>query len=88
MKSKLPPPPRLTKNEKKVIAWAFNVAHSIVAGDYHLPQPMNYAINNLQDAVHELAHDRGISVKEGCSDEYLGFSEGYRRGVVEKISGR
>lgn len=87
MKSNLPTPPRLTDNEKKVIQWAFNLTHSIVAGDYKLPRPMCYAINNLQDAVHDLAQDRGISIKDGCSDEYLGFHDGYWKGVEDKLKG-
>ena len=35
----------LAATEKKVMECAFNVVHSIVAGDYHLPQPMNYSLN-------------------------------------------
>ena len=85
METKLPACPRLTKNEKNVIEWAFNITHSIVAGDYHLPSPMNYAINNLQDAVHNLAHERGITIKEGCTEDYLGYSKGYWSGIEERI---
>lgn len=87
MKSNLPVPERLTDKEKKVIEWAFNFAHSIVAGDYHLPNPMNYTMNNLQDAVWELAHERGISVEDGCTEEYRGFHKGYWEGVEEKLKG-
>ena len=85
MKSNLPHAPRLTDKEEAVIQWAFNLAHSIVAGDYHLPKPMNYALNNLQDAVFDLAKERGVSIKGGCSSEYLGFSEGYRQAVEEQL---
>lgn len=77
MKTNLPTQPRLTKNEQNVLTWAFNMAHSIVAGDYKLPKPMNYAINNLQDAVFDLAKERGVSIEDGCSKEYLGFHRGY-----------
>ena len=77
--------PRLTENEQNVITWAFNLVHSIVAGDYHLPKPMCYAMNNLQDAVWELAKDRHVSIADGCSKDYLGFNEGYQVGVKEKL---
>lgn len=87
MKTNLPTPPRLTKNEQNVLTWAFNLAHSIVAGDYKLPKPMCYAINNLQDAVHDLAQERGISIKDGCTKEYLAFHEGYWAAVDEKLKG-
>ena len=79
---------RLTENEKNVITWAFNLVHSIVAGDYHLPKPMCYAMNNLQGAVWELAKDRHVSIADGCSKDYLGFNEGYQAGVKEKLEDR
>ena len=88
MKSNLPKAERLTDKETKVIEWAFNFAHSIVAGDYHLPQPMNYTMNNLQDAVWELANERRISVEDGCTEEYRGFHKGYWEGVEEKLKGK
>ena len=75
----------MTENEKKVIEWAFNLTHSIVAGDYKLPKPMCYAINNLQDAVFELAKERGISVESECSQDYLGFQKGYRQAVEAQL---
>lgn len=87
MKSNLPTANRLTENEKNVITWAFNLVHSVVAGDYHLPKPMTYTINNLQDAVWELAKDRHVSITDGCSKDYLGFNEGYWKGVEEQIKG-
>ena len=86
MKSNLPLPKRLTETEENVIAWAFNLAKSIVAGDYHLPMPMNYAINHLQDAVHELARKRGITVEEGCTEEFLGYEQGYWDSVEKRLS--
>ena len=85
MKTNLPKAERLTENERKVIDWAFNFAHSIVAGDYHLPNPMNYTMNNLQDAVWELAQERGISIVDGCTAEYKGFHKGYWDGVEETL---
>lgn len=88
MKPNLPTPKRLTDKEQKVIEWAFNFAHSIVAGDYHLPQPMNYTMNNLQDAVWELANERGISIEDGCTEEYRGFHSGYWQGVEDKLKNR
>lgn len=88
MKTNLPTPKRLTENEQKVIEWAFNFTHSIVAGDYHLPKPMNYTMNNLQDAVWDLANDRGISIEDGCSKEYLGVYNGYMEGVLDNIRKR
>ena len=88
MKTNLPTPKRLTENEQKVIEWAFNFAHSIVAGDYHLPKPMNYTMNNLQDAVWDLANERGISIADGCSKEYLGVYNGYMEGVLDNIRKR
>ena len=87
MKSELPKVERLTDNEKLVIQWAFNMTHSIVAGDYHLPKPMIYAMNYLQDAVWELAKERHISVIDGCSKDYLGFQDGYWKGVKEHLKG-
>lgn len=88
MKTNLPASPRLTKNEQNVLTWAFNLAHSIVAGDYNLPKPMCYAINNLQDAVHDLAKERGVSIKDSCTKEYLAFHEGYWAAVGEKLTGK
>ena len=85
MKSNLPTPKRLTENEEQVIAWAFNLVHSIVAGDYKLPKPMNYAINNLQDAVFDLAKERGVSVESGCTKEYLGFYNEHLETMNEMI---
>jgi len=85
MKTNLPNVERLTENEKKVIDWAFNLVHSIVAGDYHLPKPMNYTMNNLQDAVWDLAKERGISVEDGCTDEYKAFHDGYWKGVEDRL---
>ena len=67
----------LVEAEKKVMECAFNVVHSIVAGDYHLPQPMNYSLNQLQDAVHELASLKKMKVRDGCSHEYLDFHKKY-----------
>ena len=88
MNTDLPHAPRLTDKERNVIQWAFNVTHSIVAGDYNLPKPMCYALNNLQDVVHDLAKERGISIADGCSKDYLGFNEGYWKGVEERLKGR
>ena len=88
MKSNLPAPKRLTDKEAKVIEWAFNFAHSIVAGDYHLPQPMNFTMNSLQDAVWDLAKERGISIENGCSKEYLGVRNGYMEGILDNIRRR
>ena len=87
MKTDLPKVERLTENEKLVIQWAFNMVHSIVAGDYHMPRPMCYAINNLQDAVWKLARERHINVKDGCSKDYLGFQDGYWKGLEDQIKG-
>ena len=85
MKTNLPKANRLTENEKNVITWAFNIVHSVVAGDYHLPKPMTYSINNLQDAVWELAKDRHVSIADGCSKDYLAFNKGYWDGVKERL---
>ena len=88
MKTNLPNANRLTENEQNVLTWAFNLAHSIVAGDYKLPKPMCYAINNLQDAVHNLANERGVSIKDCCTKEYLAFHEGYWAAIGEKLAGK
>lgn len=88
MKSNLPKAERLTDKEAKVIEWAFNFTHSIVAGDYHLPGPMNYTMNNLQDAVWDLSKERGISIDEGCSKEYMGFHDGYWDSIKDSLRGK
>ena len=62
----------MTKKEENVIQWAFNLASSVVAGDYNLPRPMNIAINGLQDAVWDLVRERKmLNVRAGCSKEFL-----------------
>ena len=88
MKTNLPTPPRLTDNEQNVLTWAFNLVHSTVAGATSCPQPMCYAINGLQDAVHDLAKERGVSIKDLCSKEYLAFNEDYWAAVEEKFTER
>ena len=85
MKSSLKVANRLTDKEKDVIEWAFNLAYSIVAGDYHMPKPMCYAVNNLQDAVFALAQEQAISIKDGCSEEFLSYSKGYNDALEEKL---
>lgn len=76
----------MTKNEENVIQLACNLAEAVVAGDYHLPRPMCSAINSLQDAVWDLANERGwISPKEGCSKEFLAESAEYWREVEDKL---
>jgi hypothetical protein len=75
----------MTKNEENVIQWAFNLTMSIVAGDYHLPKPMNVAINNLQDAVWDLAKERGISVEDGCTAEFGKFKDEFWKDLKEKL---
>ena len=87
MKTNIPTQPRLTENEQNVLTWAFNMTHSIVAGDYGLPKPMCYALNRLQDVVYDLADERGISIKEGCSKDYLAFNEGYWSALDENLKG-
>ena len=87
MKTNLPTSPRLTENEQNVLTWAFNMVHSVVAGDYKLPSPMCYALNRLQDVVYDLADERGISIKEGCSKDYLSFHDGYWSALDEKLKG-
>ena len=81
----LPNTERLTEKEKNVIEWAFNFVHSIVAGDYHLPQPMNYTMNNLQDAVYALVGERRMTIEDGCSTDYLAFNRGYWDDVKERL---
>ena len=88
MKTELPKVERMTECEKNVVEWAFNFAHSIVAGDYHLPSPMCYTMNNLQDAVHALADERKMTVEDGCSTDYLAFNRGYWDGVEERLRGK
>ena len=87
MKTNLPMSPRLTENEQNVLTWAFNLVHSTVAGGYKLPKPMCYAINGLRGAVQDLAKKRGISIKDLCSKEYLGFYRGYWAAVEESLKG-
>ena len=87
MRTNIPTQPRLTENEQNVLTWAFNLTHSIVAGDYKLPKPMCYALNRLQDVVYDLADERGISIKEGCSKDYLSFHDGYWSALDENLKG-
>ena len=75
----------MTEKEKAVIEQAFNLAHSIVPGDYRLPRPMNVAINSLQDAVHDLASERSCSIADGCSKAFLGIEAEYWKEVEEKL---
>lgn len=76
----------MTDKEKKVVEWAFNLAHAIVSGDYRLPKPMNIAINSLQDAVWDLVKERGWqSPKDGCSHEFLEEEKKYWQEVEEKV---
>lgn len=68
----------MTRMEATVIQKAFNLAESVVAGDWNLPKPMNVAINELQDAVHELASARGLkSLSDGCSEEFIKMRDAY-----------
>lgn len=67
MNTELAKPERLTQKEWNVIEWAFNLANSIIVGDYHLPGNMCYSINQLQDAVWDLAEERGMSM-DGTTD--------------------
>lgn len=68
----------MTNMEAAVVQKAFNLAESVVAGDWNLPKPMNVAINELQDAVFELASARGLkSVSGGCSEEFLRMRDAY-----------
>ena len=63
---------KMTDKEQKVIECAFNLVKSVVTGDYHLPAPMNRAINEIQDAVYALADERGYKcIDYGCSREFL-----------------
>ncbi len=75
----------LTDCEQKVIQCAFDMSHSILAGDYHLPRPMICALNNLQDAVHELANERKMSIVDGCSKDFLQQKEDYLAEVHLKM---
>ena len=75
----------MTKNEENVIQWAFNLTVAIVAGDYHLPSPMSRAINEVQDAVWDLAKERGITIDDGCSEEFKEFKDKFWKDVIEKL---
>lgn len=79
----------MTDKEKAVIQWAFNLTDAIVAGDYRMPEPMNVAINSLQDAVFELATERGMhNPKEGCSKEFLEREEKFWHDVENSIKAK
>lgn len=76
----------MTKAEENVIQWACNLAEAVVAGDYHLPKPMNIAINNLQDATWDLAKERGWKTPvDGCSQNFLEMQKAYCADVENKI---
>lgn len=85
MKSSLKKASRLTDAEEDVIRWAFNLAYSTVAGDWRLPMPMWCAVNSMQDAVHELARERKMSLKAGCSEEFLGYYDKHYADLEKKI---
>ena len=78
----------MTDKEKEVVTWAFNLAHAVTAGESNLPKPMIYAINMLQDAVHELANERKERIAEGCSAEFLEYERKYWEDVRAKLSGK
>lgn len=76
----------MTEAEENVIQWACNLAEAIVAGDYKLPAPMCRAINELQDAVHDMAWERGWkTIKDGCSQEFLEYSAKYWSDLEAKL---
>lgn len=76
----------MTKAEENIIQWACNLTEAVVAGDYHLPKPMNIAINNLQDAAWDLAKERGwSSPKNGCSKEFLDCKSEYWTEIENKL---
>jgi len=79
----------MTEKEENVVQWAFNLAASVVAGDYNLPRPMTLAINGLQDAVWELAREHKMSdVRAGCSKEFLAETDAYWDEVQEMLTKR
>jgi len=75
----------MTDKEREVIEWAFNLAHSIVPGNYGVPKPMCVAINSLQDAVHDLARERSCSIADGCSKVFLDIESEYWKELEEKL---
>ena len=76
----------MTKAEENVIMWACNLAEAVVAGDYHLPKPMNIAINSLQDATWDLAKERGWTTPvDGCSLDFLEMQKTYWEEVENKL---
>lgn len=76
----------MTEAERDVIKWACNLTEAIVAGSYNLPEPMNIAINMLQDAVWKLSRARGWdSPKDGCGKDFLDEKEKYWKELNEKL---
>ena len=76
----------MTKAEENVVQWACQLAEAIVGGTYHLPRPMNIAINSLQDAAWDLAKERSWqSPKDGCSAEFLEEEKKYWQEVEDKL---
>lgn len=76
----------MTRAEENVIQQACNLAEAVVAGDYKLPAPMCLAINELQDAVHAMANERGWqSLRDGCSQEFLEYSAKYWKDLEDRI---
>lgn len=76
----------MTRAEENVVQWACNLAKAVVAGDYKLPAPMCLAINELQDAVHAMANERGWkAVEAGCSQEFLEYSAKYWKDLEDRI---
>ena len=79
----------MTKAEENVVQWACQLAEAVVGGTYHLPRPMNIAINSLQDAAWDLAKERGWqSPKDGCSAEFLEEEKKYWQEVEDKLRGK
>lgn len=76
----------MTRAEENVVQCACNLAEAVVAGDYKLPAPMCLAINELQDAVHSMANERGWkTIEAGCSQEFLEYSAKYWKDLEDRI---
>ena len=66
---------------------ACELADSIVAGDYHLPQEMTYTINRLHDAVMKHMYTTHTKLSDCLSQDYIQVKEYARKEREDHVKG-